>query len=80
MLIWLNLLPVPPLDGFNVLTTLVRFNNMKVLYNIRRYGFFVLVVLMFVGVLGGYISIMSRLVINGFDSLFGLISRLAGMI
>ncbi len=80
MLIWLNILPIPPLDGFNVLTTLVTFKNMNVVYNLKRYGFLILIVLMFTGILGGYISLMTGLVLKGFYAFFGLISNLAGMI
>ena len=80
MLIWINLLPIPPLDGFNVLTTLVRFKNMNIIFTLKRYGFLILIALWFTRVLGTYISFMSGLVLSGFDSLFSLISRLAGMI
>ena len=80
MLIWLNILPVPPLDGFNVLTTLVRFKNMNVIYTLKRYGFLILIALMFFGVLGRYISFMSGLTLAGFTALFDLIQRLAGLI
>ncbi len=80
MLIWLNLIPIPPLDGFNVLTTLVSFKNMNFIYTVRRYGFMILIVLMITRVLGIYIAFMSNLVLNGFYGLFGLIQNLAGII
>ena len=80
MLIWLNILPVPPLDGFNVLTTLVRFKNMNVIYTLKRYGFLILIALMFFGILGRYISFMSGLTLAGFTALFDLIQRLAGLV
>lgn len=79
MLIWLNLLPIPPLDGFNVLTTLVRFKNMNIIFSLKRYGFLILIVLWFTRILGLYISFMTGLVISGFDSLFAFIANLAGL-
>jgi Zn-dependent protease len=80
MLIWLNLLPIPPLDGFNVLTTLVRFKNMNLIFTLRRYGFIILIVLLITRVLSLYISGMTSLVLSGFYALFGLIQNLAGMV
>ncbi len=80
MLIALNLLPIPPLDGFNVLTTLVRFKNINIIYNIKRYGFFVLIALMFTGLLGKYIYGLSSLLYNGFNAFFGFIQNMVGMI
>ncbi len=80
MLIWLNILPVPPLDGFNVFTTLIRFRNMNIIYTLKRYGFIILIALMFLGILGRYISFMSGLTLAGFTALFDLIQRLTGLV
>lgn len=80
MLIFLNILPIPPLDGFNVLTTLVRFKNMNIVYNLKRYGFYILLALLIFRVLGTYLYFMSSLVRNGFIALFTLIQNLSGMI
>ena len=47
-----NLLPIPPLDGFGVLESLVPPSALPAVIFLRRYGFVILVVLMFTGVLG----------------------------
>ena len=47
-----NLLPVPPLDGFGVVESLVPATALPAVIFLRRYGFVILVVLMFTGVLG----------------------------
>ncbi|MCM3876770.1 MAG: site-2 protease family protein [Thermoanaerobaculia bacterium] len=47
-----NLLPVPPLDGFGVVESLVPASAFPAVIFLRRYGFVILVVLMFTGVLG----------------------------
>ena len=80
MLIWFNIIPIPPLDGFNVLTTAVRFTNMKFIYNLRRYGFMILIGLMFFGVLGFYVRFMNQITLNGFNAIFRLIENLAGLV
>ena len=80
MLICINILPIPPLDGFNILTTLVRFKNMNIIYNIKRYGFFILIILWFTGILRFYIQGLVSLLLNGFFALFNLIQSLAGML
>jgi Zn-dependent protease len=47
-----NLLPIPPLDGFGVVESLVPASGLPAVIFLRRYGFVILVVLMFTGVLG----------------------------
>ncbi|MCK5130463.1 MAG: site-2 protease family protein [Clostridiales bacterium] len=78
MLLTFNLLPLPPLDGFNLLTTLVRFKNMKVIYTLKRYGFMIIILLSIVGVLGGYISGFSNLILKGFITFLSFIQGLVG--
>ena len=80
MLLTLNILPLPPLDGFNVLTTLVPFKNMNMIYKLKQYGFFIILLLSIVGILRVYISGFSNLIINGFVALFTFIQNLAGLI
>lgn len=52
-----NLLPVPPLDGYNILkdSTLLNRANPHILWNMERYGQVVLLALLFTGVAGRYI-------------------------
>jgi Zn-dependent protease len=53
-----NLLPVPPLDGYNILkdSTLLDRTNPKLMWNVERYGQLVLLALLFTGVAGRYIA------------------------
>jgi Zn-dependent protease len=80
MLVALNIIPIPPLDGFNVLTSLVTFRNMEIIFNLRRYGFMIIILLSFIGVLGRYISLLSGLLYGGVTGLLSLIERLVGLI
>ncbi|MFO7303408.1 MAG: site-2 protease family protein [Acidobacteriota bacterium] len=47
-----NMLPVPPLDGGNVLAGLVPESMARVIDSVRPYGIFVLYALLFMGVIG----------------------------
>jgi len=47
-----NLLPIPPLDGFGVVESLVPPSGIRAVIFLRRYGFVILVILMFSGALG----------------------------
>ena len=46
-----NLLPIPPLDGFGVLESLLPASALPAIMFLRRYGFIILMLLMFTGVL-----------------------------
>ena len=59
-----NLLPVPPLDGFGVVESLVPASALPAVIFLRRYGFIILVVLMFTGVLGFVMRPVQGLVIG----------------
>jgi Zn-dependent protease len=47
-----NLLPIPPLDGFGVVESLAPPSALSAIIFLRRFGFLILVVMMFTGVLG----------------------------
>ena len=71
-----NLLPVPPLDGSRVVNY---FLSPKLSYYysyIERYGFIVVILLLFTGILGIPLQIISGWILNGihfvFDSFFSL--------
>jgi Zn-dependent protease len=55
MLAALNLLPIPPLDGGRIAVSLLPYGPASMLARIEPYGFFILIALMFVGVLGSLI-------------------------
>ena len=51
MLAALNLLPIPPLDGGRIAVSLLPYGPARMLARIEPYGFFILIALMFTGVL-----------------------------
>ncbi len=78
MLVALNLIPLPPLDGFNVLSTFVKFKNIKVISTLKQYGFYILIFLSLIKILGLYIWGAVDIISNGFYWFFGLIESLVG--
>jgi len=61
LLAFFNLIPVPPLDGGNVLAGLLPARADPLLMMLRQYGFIVLYLLMFTGVLDALIEPPTRL-------------------
>ena len=59
-----NLIPVPPLDGGNVLAGLVPESFAQVLDGLRQWGFILLYVLMFAGVLGTIVVPIARAILH----------------
>ena len=55
-----NLLPVPPLDGGNVLAGFVPESVARVIDRARPYGFLILYVLMYLGILGDIVFPIQR--------------------
>ena len=58
-----NLLPIPPLDGFGVVESLAPASALPAIIFLRRYGFVILIVAMFTGVLGFIMRPVQGLVI-----------------
>ncbi|HIE90864.1 MAG: site-2 protease family protein [Methylophilaceae bacterium] len=56
VLMVLNLLPLPPLDGGRIAVSLLPMNLAVMLSQLERYGFIILIALMFTGILGKIIS------------------------
>jgi Zn-dependent protease len=56
VLMVLNLLPMPPLDGGRIAVSLLPHNLGMQLSRLEQYGFIILIVLMFMGVLGKILS------------------------
>lgn len=52
VLAFFNLIPVPPLDGSQILFSLIPIRNVKVVFWLQRYGFIILLVLIVSGLLG----------------------------
>ena len=59
-----NLIPVPPLDGFGVVESLMPPTALPAVLWLRRFGFLILVVLMFTGVLGFVMRPVQTLVLG----------------
>lgn len=59
-----NLLPIPPLDGSRVLYVFLPYKWMNVYYTLERYGMFVLLGLMMLGVLPMLMNPFTRLILG----------------
>lgn len=56
VLMILNFLPIPPLDGGNMLETLLPYNAAQMFQQIRPFGFFILIALMFTGIFSSIVT------------------------
>lgn len=56
VLMCFNLLPIPPLDGFSVLTQIFDLRKYDWYYKIYSNGFFILMLLVFIGALDGFLD------------------------
>ncbi|HHV99930.1 MAG TPA: site-2 protease family protein [Clostridiaceae bacterium] len=66
-----NLLPVPPLDGFHIVSNLIPLRHYKVIYVLERYGSIILIILILTGATSSIISKPAQFI---YDSLFKLFS------
>lgn len=72
MLFVLNLLPLPPLDGGRIVVSLLP-NHLAWRYaGLERYGFFILIGLLFLGVLNMILSPLIDLTVGTIFTLFGI--------
>lgn len=68
-----NLLPVPPLDGSRIVTYFLP-PKLGYYYNyVERYGFMVLIILLWTGILSGPLEFIAGWILNGIDFLISLI-------
>lgn len=58
-----NLFPIPPLDGFGVVESLAPPSAIPAILWLRRFGFIILIVMMFTGVLGFFMRPVQQLVL-----------------
>jgi Zn-dependent protease len=65
-----NLLPIPPLDGFGVVESLAPASTLPAVIWLRRYGFVILLVLMFTGMLGRILNPLRSFVFGALARLF----------
>ncbi|MGI5900296.1 MAG: site-2 protease family protein [Christensenellales bacterium] len=68
----LNLLPIPPLDGSKILSALFP-GKLDIWMKIERYGFIILLLLSFTGILSAYISFVSGFLSAGAFSLWNFL-------
>lgn len=59
-----NLLPIPPLDGFGVLESLLPRSLAPLAYTLRRYGMLILLAIMMTGVLGRLLGPAQRAILD----------------
>jgi len=62
VLMVLNLLPLPPLDGGRIAVSLLPMNLARPFAQLERYGFIILIILLFSGVLGRILDPLINLV------------------
>lgn len=67
-----NLIPIPPLDGFNIVAEISSFNETELYWKLLRYGSFILIILLVTNVID-YILTPG---INGVFNLINMILRL----
>ncbi|MDG2252575.1 MAG: site-2 protease family protein [Methylophilaceae bacterium] len=71
VLMVLNLLPLPPLDGGRVAVSLLPYPWSNKLAGIERYGFFILIFLLFSGLLSGILTPLINISTSIIFSIFG---------
>lgn len=76
-----NVLPIPPLDGFQLLATFLPGKAYKAINVLNRYGFIILIALLITGAIGFILNGFIGLMLNAYDSFFGLFApNLQGLI
>ena len=68
----LNLFPLPPLDGGRIMVSLLPHRLAWRFAQIERFGFIILLVLLFTGVLGAILSPLITLSLSGIAAAFGI--------
>lgn len=69
----LNLIPIPPLDGGHAVSSLLPIQAARQYDKLEPYGFFVLLFLLFSGILNWFILPFYTFLSNGMYALFGLV-------
>jgi Zn-dependent protease len=59
-----NLIPLPPLDGSKILMGFAPPSIQKVLFRLERYGFFIIIALLYLGVLNPVIYFFQRMILS----------------
>ncbi len=72
LLAYLNLIPIPPLDGSRIVASLLPVRQAMQYQKIEPYGFFILLALIFSGALGWLIRPPLRWSLTGLYAIFGI--------
>lgn len=72
VLAFLNLIPIPPLDGSRVISSLLPLKQALIYEKIEPYGFIILLVLLFTGILGKIIAPLINLGLAALSAIFQL--------
>ncbi len=72
VLLVLNLLPLPPLDGGRIMVSLLPHNLAWRFASLERYGFFILIALLFLGALDSILWPLINLTVGAIFMLFGI--------
>jgi Zn-dependent protease len=67
-----NLIPIPPLDGSKVIMGVLPPGMQRNLAMVEPYGFFILIILLFTGLLNPFIALLMRAIYAGIAGLFSL--------
>ena len=67
-----NILPIPPLDGFQFLNSFLPYKASGVINVLQRYGFIILLILILTGVTGLILGAFTEWLIGAYYSFFGL--------
>ena len=67
VLLVFNMIPIPPLDGSRVLEGLLPDKYAEQYAKLRRYGFMILIILVYLGVFGRLFSVVMYLVLRAFS-------------
>ena len=67
-----NMIPVPPLDGSQVLKQLLPYELAQKYHELERYSFLILIVFLMTPILGSILVPMQRLILRMFESIIGI--------
>ncbi|MDP2924542.1 MAG: site-2 protease family protein [Candidatus Omnitrophota bacterium] len=67
-----NLIPIPPLDGSKILMGFLPLSGQKIMARLERYGFFIIIILLYAGILDPVITFIQNLIYAMIGLLFGL--------
>ncbi|MDD5194859.1 MAG: site-2 protease family protein [Candidatus Omnitrophica bacterium] len=70
-----NLIPIPPLDGSKIIMGFLPASGQRTMARFEKYGFFVIIILLYTGLLNPLITLMQNLIYAAISLLFGLFNK-----